>query len=190
LWVGWSLGGLAVLRLAELYPQRVAAALLVATNPCFVTQKDWPSAVDESVFKQFASDLDKNQKKTIRRFLALQVKGLSDAMAVVRQLQHSIESRGQASRQALDAGLDILLNTDLRQSLKNIDSPLHWLLGAKDVLVPRTLAGVPQKDLAQKNVTLLPQASHAPFVSEQALFIVQLVTLAQSIRGDKSVHSR
>jgi len=190
LWVGWSLGGLAVLRLAELYPQRVAAALLIATNPCFVCQENWPSAVDESVFKQFASDLDKNQKKTIRRFLALQVKGLRDAMAVVRQLQHSIESRGQASRQALDAGLDILLNTDLRQSLKNIDSPLHWLLGAKDALVPRALADVLQKDFAQKNVTLLPQAGHAPFISEQALFIAQLVTLAQSIRSDKSARSR
>jgi len=52
MWVGWSLGGLAVLRLAELYPQRVAAALLVATNPCFVQKSGWQSAVDKSVFDQ------------------------------------------------------------------------------------------------------------------------------------------
>jgi len=187
LWVGWSLGGLAVLRLAELYPQRVAAALLVATNPCFVSQQNWLCAVDESVFKQFASGLNKNQNKTIRRFLALQVKGLADAMAVVRQLQHSIESRGQASTQALNAGLDILLNTDLRQSLKNIDNPLHWLLGAKDALVPRELADVLAEDFAQKNVTLLPQASHAPFISEPDIFIEHLITLAKSICGDSAV---
>jgi len=185
LWVGWSLGGLAVLRLAELYPQRVAAAMLVATNPCFVRQQNWPCAVDESVFKQFAGDLNKNQQKTIRRFLALQVKGLKDVMAVVRKLQSSIELRGSASTQALNAGLDILLNTDLRSSLKNIDSPLHWLLGAKDALVPGELADVLQKDFAQKNVTLLPQASHAPFISEPEVFISQLLALAQSIRGDK-----
>ena len=183
-WIGWSLGGLAVLRLAELYPQRVAAAMLVATNPCFVSQPNWPCAVDESVFKQFASDLDKNQSKTIRRFLALQVKGLADVMAVVRKLQSSIESRGSASTQALNAGLDILLNTDLRQSLKNIDGPLHWLLGAKDALVPGGLADVLQKDFAQQHVTLLPQASHAPFISEPEMFNRQLITLAQSIRSD------
>ena len=98
LWIGWSLGGLAVLRLAELYPQRVASALLVATNPCFVTQEGWPSAVDESVFDQFARDLTLNQEKTIRRFLALQVKGLSDAMSVVRQLQKSMESHTQSGK--------------------------------------------------------------------------------------------
>jgi len=190
LWVGWSLGGLAVLRLAELYPKHVAAALLVATNPCFVSQKDWSTAVDESVFKQFASDLNKNQKKTIRRFLALQVKGLADVMAVVRQLQHSIESRGQTSAQALQAGLDILLNTDLRQSLKTIDSPLHWLLGAKDALVPHTLADVLQKDFLQKNVTLLPQASHAPFISEPEIFIEQVIALALSIRSEKTAQAK
>ena len=183
-WIGWSLGGLAVLRLAELYPQRVAAAMLVATNPCFVSQQNWPCAVGESVFKQFASDLDKNQSKTIRRFLALQVKGLADVMAVVRKLQSSIESRGSASTQALNVGLDILLNTDLRQSLKNIDCPLHWLLGAKDALVPGGLADVLQKDFAQQHVTLLPQASHAPFISEPELFNTQLIALAQSICSD------
>ncbi len=182
-WVGWSLGGLAVLRLAELYPQRVAAVMLVATNPCFVSQKNWPCAVDESVFKQFASELNKNQEKTIRRFLALQVKGLADVMTVVRKLQRSIESRGQASTQALNAGLDILLNTDLRSSLKNIDSPLCWLLGAKDALVPSGLAEVLQNDFAQKNVTLLPQSSHAPFISQPEVFIKQLVTLAQATRS-------
>jgi len=186
LWVGWSLGGLAVLRLAELYPQRVAAALLVATNPCFVSQTDWSCAVDESVFRQFSSDLNKNQKKTIRRFLALQVKGLADVMKVVRQLQQSIESRGQASTQALKAGLDILLDTDLRQTLKDIDSPLHWLLGAKDALVPRELAEVLAKDFAQENVTLLADASHAPFISQRELFIDQLISLALQLRDSKT----
>ncbi len=75
IWVGWSLGGLAVLRLAELYPQRVAAVLLVATNPCFVRQADWSCAVEKKVFSQFSSDLKNNQEKTIRRFLALAGEG-------------------------------------------------------------------------------------------------------------------
>ena len=185
LWVGWSMGGLAVLRLAELYPQRVAAALLVATNPCFVTQPDWTCAVDESVFKQFAGDLNKNQKKTIRRFLALQVKGSTDVMNVVRQLQQSMELRGHASMQALNDGLDILIETDLRKSLKDIDCPLHWLLGAKDSLVSPELAEVLVNDFAQKYVSLLPDASHAPFISERDLFVDKLVGIAQQLRDNK-----
>jgi pimeloyl-[acyl-carrier protein] methyl ester esterase len=182
LWVGWSLGGLAVLRLAELYPQRVAAALLVATNPCFVSKAGWDCAVDESVFNQFASDLDANQQKTIRRFLALQVKGLDDVMTVVRQLQQSIQLRGQASTQALTSGLAILLDSDLRQSLQDIECPLHWLLGAKDSLVPGGLAKVLQDDYAQQNVSVQPDASHAPFISQPEFFIRWLLDIAQQLR--------
>ena len=182
LWVGWSLGGLAVLRLAELYPQRVAAAMLVATNPCFTAREDWTSAVESSVFNQFAGDLNENQDKTIRRFLALQVKGLTDGMTVVRQLQKSIQSRGPASLQALNSGLDMLLDTDLRQALKTIDSPLHWFLGAKDSLVPAELAHVLSDQYAQKNVVLHPQAAHAPFISHESDFVNQLVGIAEQIR--------
>lgn len=181
-WVGWSLGGLAVLRLAELYPQRVAAALLVATNPCFVSQPGWSSAVDEAVFKQFGSDLAQQQGKTIRRFLALQVKGLPDAMSVVRQLQKSIQSRGQASSRALVSGLQVLLETDLRQTLTSIEPPLHWLLGDKDSLVPYELARVLQKEYGQHNVLLSAGASHAPFISHQDSFLRQLLDLAEQVR--------
>jgi pimeloyl-[acyl-carrier protein] methyl ester esterase len=187
IWVGWSLGGLAVLRLAELYPQRVASALLVATNPCFVSQAGWPCAVEASVFDQFASDLQDNQQKTIRRFLALQVKGLPAAMSVVRQLQQSIQSRGQASISALAMALDILLTTDLRPALKTMVCPLHWLLGGKDALVPAELAQVLQQQYGQENVVLHPQASHAPFISHSEDFVEQLINIAQRQR-DKNAN--
>lgn len=190
LWVGWSLGGLAVLRLAQMYPQRVAAAMLVATNPCFTKRSDWACAVEDSVFDQFAKDLNQHQDKTIRRFLALQVKGLPDILSVVRQLQKSIQSRGQASIQALNSGLNILLETDLRSALNTIDCPLHWYLGAKDALVPAELADVLFQQYAQKNVLLHPQASHAPFVSHEKDFVKQLVTLAEQLRDKQDKPSR
>ncbi len=186
IWVGWSMGGLAVLRLAELYPQRVAAALLVATNPCFVRQRDWGCAVEQKIFQQFSDELNNNQEKTIRRFLALQVKGVADAMRVVRQLQQSMVSRGQASVQALSSGLDVLLHSDMRAALKTIKSPLHWALGAKDSLVPAELAQVLQLQYGQQNVTQYPQAGHAPFISHSEDFVRQLIAIAEQCRAQKS----
>lgn len=188
LWVGWSLGGLAVLRLAELFPQRVAAAILVATNPCFTTRSDWTSAVESSVFDQFSRDLNENQDKTIRRFLALQVKGLPDGMKVVRQLQKSLQSRGQASMQALNSGLDMLLDVDLRQSLKTIDCPLHWYLGAKDSLVPISLAKVLGDKYAQENIVLHPKAAHAPFISHESDFAKYLIVVAEQLREKQALN--
>ncbi len=201
LWVGWSLGGLAVLRLAELYPQRVAAALLVATNPCFVRRDDWSCGVDSAVFSQFENELNQQQKKTIRRFLALQVKGLPNAMKVVKKLQSSIEQRGEASSHALTVGLDILLKADLRDVVRNYvvhndavqhhvalnNKPLiHWCFGAKDSLVPNELAGVLEKDFAQKNIVVNKQASHAPFISHSEDFIKQLIGCAEKIRDNQT----
>ncbi|PCJ86967.1 MAG: pimeloyl-[acyl-carrier protein] methyl ester esterase [Thiotrichaceae bacterium] len=183
IWVGWSLGGLAVLRLAELHPQRVAAALLMATNPCFVRQENWLCAVETPVFDQFAADLNKDQDKTIRRFLALQVTGLNHGLSVVRKLQRSIQSRGQASTQALECGLDILKQTDLRQALKSIDSPLHWLLGAKDSLIPAALAQQLKLQYQQENVLVLESASHAPFMSHGDEFVAQLIKIAEQRRA-------
>jgi pimeloyl-[acyl-carrier protein] methyl ester esterase len=182
IWIGWSLGGLAVLRLAELYPQRVASALLVATSPCFVAREGWRCAVDESVFDQFAQNLKRNQEKTIQRFLALQVKGLPDAIGVVRKLQQSLKLRGSASADALASGLKILLETDLRQNIRLIERPLHWLLGNLDGLVPSELAQVLQQEFAQENVILYNKASHAAFISHRDEFMQQLLKVAESHR--------
>ncbi len=182
LWVGWSLGGLAVLRLAELYPQHVAAALLIACNPCFVQKTDWLAAVEPSVFKLFADDLSKNQDKTIRRFLALQVSGLAEAKTTIKKLQNSIQARGSATPQALTSGLNILLESDLRPSLSLIECPLSWYLGGRDALVPAALASQLQQQYKQHDVILHPQASHAPFVSHPDDFIKQLISMAEAIR--------
>jgi pimeloyl-[acyl-carrier protein] methyl ester esterase len=182
IWVGWSLGGLVVLRLAELYPQRVASALLIATNPCFVAKQDWSCAVEEAVFDQFAVNLQRHQEKTIQRFLALQVKGLPDAMKVVRVLQKSLQSRGPASTDALVSGLKILLDTDLRQNIRLIEAPLHWSLGGMDGLVPRELAQALQTRYAQANVVMNEKASHAPFISHRDDFMKQLLAMAESLR--------
>ena len=57
IWVGWSLGGLAVLRLARFFPERIAGLFMVACNPCFVKKADWDVAVDNEVFEQFSQSL-------------------------------------------------------------------------------------------------------------------------------------
>jgi pimeloyl-[acyl-carrier protein] methyl ester esterase len=139
------------------------------------------------VFDQFASDLKNNQQKTIRRFLALQVKGLPNGLSVVRQLQQSMHKRGQASTPALVVALNILLKTDLRQALKTINCPLHWVLGAKDALVPSDLVSVLQQQYGQQNVMLHPQASHAPFISHSKDFVKQLIKIAQQQRDKKTI---
>ena len=181
-WVGWSLGGLALLQLAKDYPERVAGLLMVASNPCFVRKDDWPCAVEEDVFKLFAESLTENVDATIKRFLALQVKGSGVAMSTVRELQQTLQQRGRPSIEALKCGLDILATTDLRAELPYLNCPVTWLLGGRDALVPASLAGALKTLQPNINVLIEKQAAHAPFISHPENFTRALINFAEDIR--------
>jgi len=182
LWVGWSLGALALIRLAELYPERVAALFLVAATPCFVQRNDWPCAVEQQTFTTFAQSLEQNQEKTISRFLCLQMKGVADARQQVRQLQQYMNQRGMASSRALTAGLQILIDSDLRQTLKQLDCSVSWFLGGQDVLIPPQLADTLHKLYREHKIYFQPEAGHAPFLSHPRAFTRALVEQARRLR--------
>ena len=83
---------------------------------------------------------------------------------------------------ALTSGLKILLETDLRNNLNLIESPLYWMLGARDSLVPGELADALKTKYQQENVHLYEKASHAPFISQRDDFIKQLLVIAEKLR--------
>lgn len=182
IWVGWSLGALAVIRLAELYPERVASLFLVAATPCFVERDDWSTAVERNTFEQFALSLAQNQSKTLTRFLTLQMAGIKDAREQVRYLQKRMQLRGNASEAALKAGLDMLVNSDYRETVKKLSCPLSWYLGGHDKLIPVALADSLREELSQQDITVQPSAGHAPFLSHPEAFIASLVSRAEHFR--------
>lgn len=169
--VGWSLGGLVALQLARRYPEKVSALFQVATSPKFVQDGGWQAAIERSVFEQFAVSLEKDIEKTIRRFLALQVRATDTSMQTVRELQASIDARGLPAIETLRAGLTILAETDLRAAVRQLSCPLTWLLGQKDMLVPVGLADALKGMQVEAAVEIVPGAGHAPFISDPDAFV-------------------
>lgn len=182
IWVGWSLGGLAVLRLAQLYPERIAGLFMIASNPCFVRKPGWQTAIEHDIFRQFAESLERDVDATVKRFLALQVKGSGAAMKTVRSLQQSLKQRGQPSINALRLGLEILASTDLREELLPLNCPLTWYLGGRDKLVPATVAEGLKNLKPDINTIIEAEAAHAPFISHPEAFAQSLITFAQDLR--------
>jgi pimeloyl-[acyl-carrier protein] methyl ester esterase len=180
--VGWSLGGLVSLQLAQRYPQKVAALFQVATNPRFVQTVDWQTAIEASVFEQFAVSLEIDMSKTIRRFLALQVRGTNVSMQTVRQLQHAIDERGLPKRAALFTGLKMLADTDLTAAVEDLDCAVSWLLGDKDALVPVELAAALKTMSSTADIQIISGAGHAPFVSHPVDFVNALLNTADGVR--------
>ena len=183
LWVGWSLGGLSVLRLARLHPERVAGVFMVASNPCFVRRPDWSTAVDARVFSQFAADLNEDREATLRRFMALQVLGGRHARTTLKELQSVIQAHGQVSMQALQSGLQQLQECDLRQDLALLDCSLHWHLGGRDALVPVALADSLKTLKVNTEISIEPDAGHAPFISHPENFRRELIAFAGRMRA-------
>ncbi len=180
--VGWSLGGLVALRLARHHPQQVLGLFQVATNPRFVQAADWTYAIEHTVFEQFAYSLQQDIDKTIRRFLALQVRGTSTSMQTVRRLQEAIHERGLPGTEALLSGLALLSETDLTEELQALDCAVAWLLGDKDALVPVELADRLRRLLPEADVQLLTGAGHAPMISHPVELTQALVNFAGSLK--------
>lgn len=165
LWLGWSLGGQLSLAAAERAPGRMAGLVLAAANPRFVCSDDWPSAMPAGTFHDFAGQLAADAPRTLERFLALQVRGADGATETLRRLRAATRARPAPLGEALTAGLDLLLNNDLRQAAAELAVPSLWLFGGRDALVPAAAAEAVRSLAPAAQVHSITPAGHAPFLS-------------------------
>lgn len=162
---GWSLGGMLAQHWAVRHPQQVRRLILVASTPCFAAREDWPHGMALETLAQFAGELEQNFAATLRRFLALQVRGSEGERELLASLRERLFSRGEPQLAALRGGLDILRDADLRAMLPRIAQPTLAIAGARDKLTPpqasrHIAASVPRGELVE-----IAGAAHAPFLS-------------------------
>jgi pimeloyl-[acyl-carrier protein] methyl ester esterase len=173
-WIGWSLGGLLALQAALLAPERVSRLVLVAGTPRFVQGPDWGPAMARATLDQFGAALVRDPENTLDRFLGLQVRGSSDARGTLRRLRAGFRERPPPRPEALQQGLALLLHTDLRPRLPELQIPSLWLQGERDTLVPAALADELAPRLPAAEFALMPGAGHAPFLSHGPEFAARL----------------
>ena len=163
--IGWSLGGNLALALAARHPQQVAGLCLMASNPCFVADDDWPgiAAAQLAAFQQgIAADSD----KTLRRFDLLQSQG-DVAQAPLRRALADYRARQRDWTAAdLQQGLALLASVDQRAQLASLAMPVLCCLGRHDRLVPAALADALAAQSPQVRVELLEDSAHLPFLSQ------------------------
>ncbi len=175
-WLGWSLGGLFALHAACTRPAQVRALAMVCATPRFVSAPDWPHGMPAATFEAFASDLDRDWRDTVERFLALEVLGDARAQADLRRLRADLFARGEPDPAALAAGLALLARSDLRSQLPELAVPSRWIAGRRDRLVPsaalRAAATACGGAFAE-----LEHAAHAPFLGHADAVATALVPL-------------
>lgn len=168
--VGWSMGGMVALALAARYPDKVAKLVLVGTSPAFVNRPGWALGLEPDVLAGFASDLSRDYRATLLRFLALQARGGDDARTVVGRLRATVFARGEPAPAVLAAGLELLRDVDLRGLAGAVACSTLVVHGAHDTLCPAEAAGWLAEHIPQARLALHPGASHAPFLSHPEWF--------------------
>ncbi|BAU56433.1 alpha/beta fold hydrolase [Halorhodospira halochloris] len=168
IWLGWSLGGtIAVDMWRRELP--IKALIMIAATPRFCVAEDWSDAVQRSDLEAMIEALGKNPQAVVKRFRS----NLAKASSADRQ---AVRGVGQATQAGLAAGLNALLEADLRSvldSLSEREVPSLWIGGDRDPLVPAAALECAAQ-LAGGESCIIPEAGHLPHVTH-SLTVAELI---------------
>ncbi|MDZ4202097.1 MAG: pimeloyl-ACP methyl ester esterase BioH [Gallionella sp.] len=169
--LGWSLGGIIAQQWALREPHKINRMVLVASTPCFTRREDWPFGMAAETLAQFSADLEQDHAATLRRFLALQVRGSENERALLAALRTQLFGRGEPQLTALRGGLEILRDTDLRTALPRIEPSVLVIAGERDKLTPPEASRYLAETIPDARVVEIAGAAHAPFLSHTEVFV-------------------
>ena len=126
--IGWSLGGLLAMKLADLLPCK--QLILLASAPRFISSSDWPYGIDRIHWQDFTRRITADVHQGLQYFFNLQTRNKQRLSAL-----NAAIARYPITRQIMLTGLTILAQSDLRQQLIALTCPIHVILGKHDALV-------------------------------------------------------
>ena len=165
LWLGWSLGGLVALQAAARHAAQVRGLAMVAASPRFVRAGDWPQGMDAAVFRGFASELGRDYRGTLDRFLMLEAQGSDRVREELRLLRAEVFAHGEPAAGLLCDGLGLLEHSDLRGHLAGLAMPSLWLAGRRDRLVSPAAMQSAAALAPASRFHQVDSGGHAPFLT-------------------------
>jgi pimeloyl-[acyl-carrier protein] methyl ester esterase len=165
--VGWSLGGMLLLEaLSRLTGPPPGGLVLVGVAPVFTRRPDYPWGQPPGVVRAMRRALTGNRQRVLAEF-AEQCLAPGEA-AFASQARQAFVS--QAGPETLAAGLDYLLNQDLRPLLPGLPAGAVVIQGQEDRIVDPAQGEFLKEHLAGARLNLLPGAGHLPFLTQAAAF--------------------
>ena len=165
--VGWSLGGMLLLAaLSELTPVRPAGLVLAGVAPVFTRRPDHPWGQPPAVVRAMRRGLKENQQQVLADFADQCL--APEETAFVNQVREAFASQDAAA--TLAAGLDYLLQADLRPRLSCLPAGAVIIQGQEDRIVDPAQARFLRDQLPGARLYLLPGAGHLPFLTQPAAF--------------------
>ncbi|MHC3123645.1 alpha/beta hydrolase family protein [Acinetobacter sp. GN11] len=181
--MGWSLGGQLATHLVDSFYNSTGLTktlITLASNPCFVANNTWQTAMPADVFNQFKASFLQNQQATLKRFYYLITQGSAQAKKDWLNMQNI---SNPPPYELLLQGLEMLEHLNLVDNLKNYSGPQLHLFAEQDGVIPCKIIEN-FKDIATKNMSykLLTNATHTfPYLQVERTIeeICQFLTIHQ-----------
>ena len=158
---------------------KIRTLVTICSSARFPSDPMWPG-MDHTLVLKCRQLLDPRRCGRLLRFFA--------KYQIAANLNHNHEQEFFLSMindgvipdyQVLMSGIDLMAYSDVREALKNLNIPCMFLFGAKDVLVPASLAFTPLYSSLSNNkgseIFIFPDSAHVPFLTEPNLFKEKLL---------------
>jgi non-heme chloroperoxidase len=180
---GFSFGGATVIRFATKYKNEHInkLALFGAAAPCEVHRDDFPYGLPIETLNSLIELNSTNRPQLIEEFGKLFAasetalpKNISDWLARIQF---------QSSQYAMEQGLYIIRDSDLRNDLEKITIPTAIFHGKLDKLCPFELAEQLHQGIPNSKLVVFENSGHALFLEERLKFNDELIKFIE----DKSI---
>jgi non-heme chloroperoxidase len=180
---GFSFGGATVIRFASKYKNEHISklALFGSAAPCEVRRDDFPYGLPIEILNNLIELNSANRPQLIEEFGKLFAasetalpKSISDWLAGMEL---------QSSQYAMEQGLYMIRDSDLRKDLEKITIPTAIFHGKLDKLCPFELAEQLHKGIRNSTLVAFENSGHALFLEERLKFNDELIQFIK----DKSV---
>ena len=158
--IGWSLGGQLATLLVDQIEQHYAETkvlITLASNPCFVAQDAWQTAMPQATFQSFKQSFNEDAVATLKRFGYMVCQGVASSKADFVNLQSLIQPQ---SLQRLQHGLVLLEQLNVTDILKNYPGKQYHIFAEQDVLVSHQVVHNIQQFAAKFLKVELIEGSH------------------------------
>jgi len=169
--VGWSLGAMLSIQLALKCMTQVVGLVLVAATPCFRQRADWPHGCADDKFSDFERGVEKASARAMSKYFSLMFHGDPISRPEYNQLvRRAVDRKSPAGQDALEKGLDLLSNLDLRKDIQQLKVPCLLIHGENDAVVPLGAGNIMEKCIPDAKLVVFPACGHAPFLTQAERF--------------------
>ncbi|GMR66176.1 MULTISPECIES: alpha/beta hydrolase [Bacillus] len=178
--VGWSLGALAAVQAHKKI--KAKGIVLIGGTAKFTNTSDYTSGWNALHVERLKKNLTRKKEDTLKRFYENMF--TKDELKENKSFEDIVKHFKGDSIQSLQLGLDYLIETDMREELKEVKVPILLIHGEKDVICPLSAA----RSMAENETAMLKvvsEAGHALCVTNFEYCANEIIQFIEGIRHDQ-----